>query len=112
MIYEAKFLMALGITSIVEAPVVFCLAKWVFKVKDAWKILAVAVLASVVTLPYLWFVLPPFVDARLYLWIGEGFAVAVETVLYAYFLKLRIDRAFMVSFVANMISYFLGKFIS
>jgi len=82
-------------------------------VTTSWnfKIIVAAFLASLLTLPYLWFVLPPFVDARYYLWIGEGLVGLTEAVLYTLLLGIRIDKTLLISLSANAASYFLGRFL-
>jgi len=108
MLYETRFLIALLFTYLIEVPVAYVLMRFLFKVKDRFRILTVAVLTSLVTLPYLWFVLPPYVDARLYVVSGEFLVVISEALLICMLLKLRLDKAFFVSLVANSASYFFG----
>lgn len=109
MIYETQFLISLGVTSVIEVPLAFLIVKFLFKLKKKWwEILGVAFLVSLLTLPYLWFVMPPYFDARLYVYIGEGIVILAETFLYFWFLRLKIPRAFALSVVLNFISYYLG----
>jgi hypothetical protein len=110
MLYETKFLLALGATSLVEVPSVFVLAKYVFKKKLRWwKSLIVAFLASALTLPYLWFILPRFIDARMFLVYGEAIVFLFEALFYLVFLEVRVYQALVISFIANLLSYYLGK---
>lgn len=109
MLYETRFLIALLFTSLIEVPVAYTLLRVVFKVKDRFRILIVSVLTSIITLPYLWFVLPPYVDARLYVVSGEFLVVIAEALLICMLLKLRLDKAFFVSLVANIASYLFGS---
>ena len=101
MIYESKFLVALGITLAIEVPIV-----WGFVRK--WRAVVVGFLASALTLPYLWFVLAPYVDARYFLWIGELSVIVVEAVIYFVLLRVKWWVAVMASVLANVLSYFFG----
>ena len=114
MIYEQKFLLALFFTLISEVPVVFFLVKYFLKYKDLKipTIIFVGILASVLTLPYLWFILPAFVVNRItYLIVGESLVVLVEAIIYFKLLKLKVIDAFVVSLIANIASIILGYLI-
>ncbi len=113
MLYETKFLVSLGVTSLIEVPIVVGLVKFVFaEKKNSWnRVIGFAILASALTLPYLWFVLAPFVDARYYLEIGEFLVFLIEGILFWWGLNLKWYKAFVVSFAANLISYYLGLYI-
>lgn len=110
MLYETKFLISLGLTLLIEVPLVVVLMRYVVKPREGnfWKVLFVAFLASVVTLPYLWFVIGSYVDARFYLLIGESFVVLFEMLIFNRLLGVRIHKAFVVSLVVNFISYYFG----
>lgn len=111
MLPETRFLISLATTVIVEAPIVLVFSKIVFKCKEKfWKILLIAALASILTLPYLWFVFPPFFDARNYLYTGEGIVFIIEALLYFALLDIKIWKAFLISFLANVASYAIGIF--
>jgi len=114
MLYEQRFLLALFLTLLAEVPVVFFLVKYFLKYKDIKisTIVFVGVLASVLTIPYLWFVLPAFVSNRIvYLILGESLVILVEAIIYFKFLKLKLSDAFIVSLIANGASIILGYLI-
>jgi len=113
MIYESRFLIALAGTSLIEVPLVFALVKYVFKIKNIGygKVILIAFLASVLTLPYLWFILPPYVDARYYVLTGEFLVFLIESFLYWQALKVKIWHGLLISLVANSASYFLGPIL-
>ena len=69
-------------TLAIEIPIVFVMVRYVFGKPHTEKILLVAGLASALSLPYLWFIVPAFVDARLYLIWGEIFVVLVDHLRY------------------------------
>lgn len=109
--YEQKFLLSLLLTLIAEVPVVFVLVRYLYKYKDIKipTIISVSILASVLTLPYLWFVLPTFVSNRtLYVILGETLVVLVETIIYYKVLRLKLLDSFIVSLIANIASVILG----
>jgi len=109
MLYETKFLVSLGVTSLIEVPSVFLLARYLFRKKFVWwRGLVIAFLASFMTLPYLWFILPNYVNNRYYLWYGEGIVFVFEAVFYLIFLKVRWWQAAILSLAANLLSYFIG----
>lgn len=110
MLYETKFLVSLGTTLAIEIPLVALIMRYVIRLREVsvWKVVFVAFLASTLTLPYLWFALSPYVDARFYLLIGESFVVLAEMVIFWGLLGVRIHKAFVVSLAVNVISYYLG----
>ena len=110
MLYETRFLISLLLTLIIEIPIVFILVRHVFKLKKIKlsKILIIAALASVLTIPYLWFVLPPYILANNYVLVGEAIVILAESLIYKYFLELDWGRAFLTSFVANLVSTLFG----
>jgi hypothetical protein len=110
MLYETRFWISLGVTCSVEVVVLAVLVKGVFREKlVSWKeLILVGALASLLTLPYLWFALKPYFDARYYLFIGEGIVFLVEGLLYLWLLRLKWWKAFLASVVANLVSFGAG----
>ena len=113
MLYETKFLISLGLTLLIEVPLVVVLMRYVVKVRGVsfWRVLFVAFLASAATLPYLWFVIGSYVDARFYLFVGESFVVLFEMLIFNQLLGIRIHKAFVISLVVNLTSYYLGGWL-
>ena len=112
--YEQKFLFSLLLTLITEVPVTVLLVKSFFKQKEIKnsKVIFAGFIASALTLPYFWFVLPFYISNRsAYIFIGEGVIVLVEALIYYQFLRLKFPRAFIVSFIANVASVILGLII-
>ena len=79
------------------------------------KVAAVAILLSTVTLPVVWFVLPPllihdyplyFAVAELFAWLGEALMLKIA------FVKMTWKHAVLVAFVANAISASVGLVIA
>jgi hypothetical protein len=112
--YEQKFLFALLLTWFIEIIAAIILIKYLFKSREIKiaRIVFVGLIASGLTLPYLWFILPSYISNRLlYTLVGEISIILVEAIIYYYFLKLRLPLSFVVSFVANLASFFLGIII-
>lgn len=108
MIYETRFLVALVATSVIEVPLVFVFVRKSIK---WWRILLGAFLASALTLPYLWFVLAPYVDGRHYILTGEILVFLIEGFLYWQIFPIKWWKAFAISLVANTASYFVGPIL-
>ena len=91
---------------------VFVLIRFVFdcnkKKTDTALIVVTTIIASTLTLPYLWFVLPPYIDARHYITIGEFWVFVVEALIYWQVLKRKIWEAGILSLIANVSSYIAG----
>jgi hypothetical protein len=113
MLYETKFLVSLLFTLIIEIPILFVFVKYIFRKKNisAKKIIISGLIASSLTLPYLWFVLSPYIPANNFILMGESLVVLVEALIYFFVLSLDIKEAFIVSLAANVISFFIGFYL-
>lgn len=110
MLYETYFLLALVTTWAIEIPILIVLIRFAFRDKTfpIPKIIGIGALCTALTLPYLWFVLPPFVDAAYYVQIGEALVFLVEAVILNRLLGLDLKRALICSFAMNAASFLLG----
>lgn len=110
MLYETRFLLALVTTWAIEIPVLVAFVRIVFQEKEIplSTIAGAGALCTALTLPYLWFVLPPYVDAAYYPLIGEALVVGVEAVVINRILGLVAKRAVVCSLVMNAVSFGLG----
>jgi|SRR3989344_2097777 len=113
MIYEDLFLKALILTLLIEIPIVAIITKLLFKSKlKIWKIIFIGACASILTLPYVWFIFPKYIlDYTAYLIVAELFAFLFETIFYWQTLELRFDKALLISLLANLISFLIGLII-
>jgi hypothetical protein len=113
MIIEEKFIISLILTLLIEIPLLFVLVVFFYKVKEISfvRIFFSGIIASTLTLPYFWFILPPFINGRYYLITGEGLVVLIESFIYMLVLPIRINRALLISFVLNLTSWILGMTI-
>jgi len=113
MAYQVMFLIALAATIVIEVIILLALLKLLPKkekeVKGVGNIIVAGILASGLTLPYLWFVMPRFVAS--YNWnivISELLIVVAEALIYSYLLKIKIGRALFISLVCNAVSFLIG----
>lgn len=112
MSYENYFLNSLILTLIVEIPILYIYVKYIIKNSENLNSIFVGIIASCLTLPYLWFILPVYISDRIsYLIIGELAIVLVEAIIYFKLLKLKFGQAFLISLVANALSVFVGMMI-
>ncbi len=113
MLFETKFLISLFITSIIEIPIIIIFVKFIFKNHKIpiRKIIIIGFIASAITLPYLWFILPAFVNLSNYIIVGESLVVIIESLIYYGLLNIKINESFIISLVANLISYAVGFII-
>ena len=112
MTYESLFFNSLVFTSIIEVPLVFFLVRFVFKYNkkklSTAFILFTSLIASALTLPYIWFYMHPYLDARLYVLYAEIIVFIAESIIYHQILRIKLWQAIVISLVANITSYFLG----
>lgn len=114
--YTYSFILYLIITLLTESIVVFLLLRKFFKVEKQQlsnkEILSATIFASSLTMPYVWFIFPYLISNFIIaIWISEIFVVFVEMIFYKTYIRLTWKNAFLISFVANLISFGLGKFL-
>jgi hypothetical protein len=114
MFYATQFIFALFVTWLVEIPILWFSVRTVLKRNDVpvTRILFTGILASALTLPYLWFVLPQYIGAKYYLLIGELFVIAVESVILNQFLRTRPVLSIALSVVMNAASFAVGWLVT
>ena len=109
-----QFIKSLVRTVIVETLLLFFIVKlcrkfWSIKNR---KIIVTWILASTVTLPLLWFVLPIFFNNYwVYAIFWEIFVMIIETFIIKYSLKIERKMAIFASVVCNLSSFFVWLFI-
>ncbi|MDK2830857.1 MAG: hypothetical protein PWQ75_609 [Methanolobus sp.] len=114
MIYEYLFLFSLFLTIIIETSVLFLLIRFYFKIDDLSNslLLFAGIFSSFSTIPYLWFLLPQFIDSYQDLaLIGEISVFLVEAVIYYFVLKVTVQRALILSFTCNLVSFIVGLMV-
>lgn len=113
-VHEINFLYALLVTLLIEGLVVYLLLQYYFKSELGRKDMFMAmVVPSFATLPYVWFVFPYFLieNYTVYLWVSEIFVLIVEMFILLSLLKFTLKNAFLLAFISNMASYFLGSLL-
>jgi hypothetical protein len=111
--YVFEFLKALGLTLLLEVPVLILAVRKGFKVSplklSTKKLVFTGLLASITTLPYLWFVLPHFIENySTFLMVGEVSVTLIEAALYAINFDFSLKKAALLAFLCNLISFSLG----
>ncbi|MDR2189964.1 MAG: hypothetical protein LBP53_01950 [Candidatus Peribacteria bacterium] len=102
MMYELQFLCSLGITLLVEVPLAIVIVKCFKEPKiSLLRTVGIGILATSLTIPYLWFIFAAFFDYwTMAVW-GEVFVCIVEAVLYWKLLPLPLPKALLLSLLAN-----------
>ena len=113
MLYETRFLLALFTTWAIEIPVLIVLIRFVFreKILPLVKIIGLGAFGAALTLPYLWVILPPYVDAAYYVIIGETLVFFVEALILNRLLGISGKMALVCSFLMNAASFILGLYL-
>jgi len=117
MIYEHKFLVALFFTILIETPILFIFIRRIYKIGKSelpnGLLLFSGFICSFATLPYLWFILPIFINARVpFVISGELLAIAIESTILRFVLKLDIYKAGIISLFCNAVSFLFGLLLS
>ena len=110
MTFEARFLVALAVTVVLETAVL-ALAVRLTRAPEKQpflRVMAAGILASTLTLPYLWFILPRFVNGRWFVVVGESLVVLVEAAVLALVLPASTRRALALSLICNVTSWLAG----
>ncbi len=113
MLFQTQFLLALVTAWLIEIPVLFGLIRIVFKARkiSPMRIILAGILCTALTLPYLWFVIPPYVNLAYYTVIGETLVIIVEAIILNRVLELEPKAAVVCSVGMNIASYVLGLFL-
>jgi hypothetical protein len=114
--YTYSFLLYTFITLLTESIVVLMLLRKLLRIgmrqRTNKEIISATICASSLTIPYVWFVFPSIFESfAAAIWISEFFVFVVEALFYRMFLKLSYKQAFLISFIANIASFGLGKLL-
>lgn len=110
--YNEIFLLSLFLTVFIEITLYGLLRKILLRlslISSDEKIIAIIPLASILTLPYLWFLLPAYVQGVSYIVIGEGLVVLIEGLMYMIYTKLNWKQALTLSLLLNVLSFVIGR---
>lgn len=112
MTYGQYYGLALAINLVIETPIVWALIRRFEKATSGPSASVLwCVIANLLSLPYLWFVLPLFMSRQVLIPVGELFVWLIEALVYYKALKLSVKRALLASLVANVASFVLGKVV-
>lgn len=108
--YETLFMFALALTILVESAVAIFVIFYFFKIKNIplLKIMLAVIVASGLTMPYVWFIFPAYFVWVPSVLIGEAFAILVETPIYSKLLDIKLNKAALLSLAANIASFIFG----
>lgn len=113
--YNFLFLKSLAITVLIETSVLVIFFRLILRAVQTRisSLLFTGFLASFATLPYLWFIIPNYIDNNIwYITIGESFAVLVEALIICAILKTKYPTALLASLACNMVSFGTGLLLS
>jgi hypothetical protein len=105
-----SFFLALITAWIIEIPLLISLLKFVFHDKSHSfnEIISAGLLCNALSLPYLWFVIPQFLDGMWYILVGETFVILLEAMILIKILELKSWIAILCSITMNVTSFLLG----
>lgn len=109
--YELFFVKSLIVTILIETSVLIFVYRRLLKHSETPLVglLSAGFIASFATLPYLWFLLPYWIDQQLwYVVVGELFAVLMESFILWAMLHATYLKSLMASFLCNLISFLIG----
>jgi len=112
MSYEQEFFYALLLTLAIEMPIVFVIIRYSYKKIElkVSQIIFISALASILTLPYLWYIYPALIlNSVYYVFSGELLVVFVEAIIYKQLFKIKLWEALSLSLISNAGSFFLGR---
>lgn len=112
--YELLFLKSLFLTVFIETVILCLFFRFVVKIENTSikRLIITGLIASLTTLPYLWFILPNYINQKIwYVIIGESFAVLFETLIIGVILRVNLLKSFLSSLTCNMISFLTGFII-
>jgi hypothetical protein len=110
-ITTGRYLVALALTLAIEAPIVAATLKRWYRVPIA-RGLIVGMVASLLTHPVVWFVLPSWLAPGIghlgYLIVAEAYAWLVEAVIYWLITRRDVVGVLLLSLLANLASFATG----
>jgi|GEM_PF-710297 hypothetical protein len=126
LVRESRFLISLCATWAIEAPAFLGLCRAVERIwpgacrpkagqpeapRGTAFLTGLALMASALTLPYVWFVFPRYIRGPAYLPTVEAFAVLAEALFYALAARMRLRIALPISLLCNAASWAAGLLI-
>ena len=110
--YALSFVSALALTLMVENIALFLVMRHAFSADyrriGIWKILFAGILASSLTLPCLWFVMPAVLAYPHSLVVGELLVFIAEAFIYYKVLGIDLKKAAALSLICNLCSFLIG----
>ena len=111
MSYDHKFLIALGFSLVIEIIVILVLNRLLKLNKKPAEVIFAGFLATFSSIIYLWYILPNYLNGWDYLVIGEVAVLIYEMWIYRNILQIKWREAFLLSLIANFVSFLFGWFV-
>jgi hypothetical protein len=107
------FLKGLLLAWLVEIPVFLAMTRFLIHARkiSIRRVILIGLITNLVTLPFLWYILPLFLGGILYVIVGELFVILIEAGILAFGLKINYSKALLMSFIANAASFALGLWL-
>ncbi len=113
--YEVLFLIAFLKTIVIETVGLLLIFQFFWKKQKkkcgVWRIVSAGLIASGLTLPYLWFVLPAFLSGGAFAIVGETTITLIEFLVLKRLLPITYKQALIASITLNLLSFLTGRFI-
>lgn len=112
--YFIQFIESRLLTIFLETIMLFFICKLFLKKDNLknWKIILTWILASTITLPILWFIIPFFIHKwTSFVIFGELFVTFVEVVIIKYLLNIKRSKSVLLSFICNLFSFLVWLLI-
>ena len=113
--YRLQFFQSLALTILIETIVIVIFFRFVVRSEKITisSLLVTGFVASFATLPYLWFIIPSYIDQKIwYIIIGESFAVLIESIIISAMLRTKYMISLLCSLTCNMISFGTGLLLN
>ncbi len=112
MSYHLLFIQALISTLAIEVGLLLIICRYYFRPQcdNIKKIIFTGIVASSLTLPYLWFFAPHYLNLGQFapLLFVELIITFIESIVYHQFLQIKYSKAFLLSFILNFCSVIFG----
>lgn len=93
----------------VELPLLFIIIRFILKNRyDSDAMIFSGAIATSMTVPYLWYVIPMFVNtsANYYLYVSWAIVILIEALVFSNALRMSLSRAIIISAAVNIASFF------
>lgn len=107
-----EFLFAVLANLIIELPLLFLISKFILKWGyETDHVIFSGTIATLMSSAYIWFVLPLFItnDIPYYIYVLQGIGILIEALVLYNSLRINFNKAFVISIVINIASFFASQ---